>query len=433
VMTSRFGEAMGFAGEARSEASAAAVEEVSTRALIFMGMAESGRGGPTGLLHLARARREGERAEGAARRNETLAIIHESHVMLALGRPEEAAACAREGAARAAELGLPDHELVLAGNLGEALAAMGRLAEARQQIEGAAAGWLEHARETPTPADPGLAWLVLAEGRIDEALERYRALASVATSESPLFEQLSPVATGHALAALAAGAEREAGEALAGALAAREATDDQLTSIPLLAVAAEVRSLAEGDEHVGALAAMEAAGAPLAAPFRAYAEGHLARRRGERSPAARLRAAAAAFDDMGMRWWGARARLAAGAADANTSRGGDDLLAARRAFREMGATGWSRRAEARLRAIGRRVPTRGPGQPPATSALSARELEVLDHVALGLRNRDIGERLFISERTVARHLVQIYAKLGVSTRTAAVRAGRERGLLSAGA
>ena len=55
---------------------------------------------------------------------------------------------------------------------------------------------------------------------------------------------------------------------------------------------------------------------------------------------------------------------------------------------------------------------------------------MLAQLALGLRNRDIGARLFISERTVARHLVQINAKLGVSNRTAAVRAARERGLLS---
>jgi DNA-binding NarL/FixJ family response regulator len=96
----------------------------------------------------------------------------------------------------------------------------------------------------------------------------------------------------------------------------------------------------------------------------------------------------------------------------------------------MGAVGWQRRVEARLRAIGRRIPTRG-AEPAAPGAeLSAREQEVLDLLALGLRNRDIGERLFISERTVARHLVQIYAKLGVSTRTAAVRVGRERGLLA---
>jgi DNA-binding CsgD family transcriptional regulator len=50
--------------------------------------------------------------------------------------------------------------------------------------------------------------------------------------------------------------------------------------------------------------------------------------------------------------------------------------------------------------------------------------------SLGLRNRDIGERLFISERTVARHLVQINAKLGVTNRTAAVRVAQEMGLLS---
>ena len=55
---------------------------------------------------------------------------------------------------------------------------------------------------------------------------------------------------------------------------------------------------------------------------------------------------------------------------------------------------------------------------------------MLAELALGLRNRDIGERLFISERTVARHLVQINAKLGVSNRTAAVRVAQEMGLLS---
>ena len=46
VMSSRFAEAMALAGEARAEASAAGADETSTRALIFMGMAESGRSGP---------------------------------------------------------------------------------------------------------------------------------------------------------------------------------------------------------------------------------------------------------------------------------------------------------------------------------------------------------------------------------------------------
>ena len=51
--------------------------------------------------------------------------------------------------------------------------------------------------------------------------------------------------------------------------------------------------------------------------------------------------------------------------------------------------------------------------------LTARELEVLRLVASGLSNRDIAKELVISEHTVARHLQNIFAKLGVSSRTAA--------------
>ena len=54
------------------------------------------------------------------------------------------------------------------------------------------------------------------------------------------------------------------------------------------------------------------------------------------------------------------------------------------------------------------------------SELSARELEVLNLVIQGLRNREIGERLFISEVTVKAHLRRVYAKLGVKSRTEAV-------------
>jgi DNA-binding CsgD family transcriptional regulator len=56
---------------------------------------------------------------------------------------------------------------------------------------------------------------------------------------------------------------------------------------------------------------------------------------------------------------------------------------------------------------------------PAPHGLSARELEVLRHVAAGKTNRQIAEELVVSEHTVARHLQNIFAKLGVSSRTGA--------------
>jgi DNA-binding CsgD family transcriptional regulator len=58
--------------------------------------------------------------------------------------------------------------------------------------------------------------------------------------------------------------------------------------------------------------------------------------------------------------------------------------------------------------------------------LTDRETEVLTEVAAGLRNREIAQALWISPGTVRRHLDNIYAKLGVHTRTAAVRAAHER-------
>ncbi|GAB2459869.1 response regulator [Streptosporangium sandarakinum] len=63
------------------------------------------------------------------------------------------------------------------------------------------------------------------------------------------------------------------------------------------------------------------------------------------------------------------------------------------------------------------------------TTLSPRELEVLTQVADGLSNREISRRLFLSETTVKTHLVRIYAKLGVDSRTAAVAAATRRGLI----
>ncbi|GGU18407.1 response regulator [Streptomyces violascens] len=62
-------------------------------------------------------------------------------------------------------------------------------------------------------------------------------------------------------------------------------------------------------------------------------------------------------------------------------------------------------------------------------ALTRRELEVLQLVGDGLSNQQISKQLFLSQATVKSHLVHIYAKLGVDSRTAAVAAASARRLI----
>jgi DNA-binding NarL/FixJ family response regulator len=66
---------------------------------------------------------------------------------------------------------------------------------------------------------------------------------------------------------------------------------------------------------------------------------------------------------------------------------------------------------------------------PAEEKLSSRELEVLQLVAEGASNSDIAGRLHISQATVKSHLINIFGKLGVSDRTAAVTVALQRGNL----
>jgi len=62
-------------------------------------------------------------------------------------------------------------------------------------------------------------------------------------------------------------------------------------------------------------------------------------------------------------------------------------------------------------------------------ALSEREIELLQALQTGASNREIAERLFISQATVKTHLIHIYSKLGVDNRTAAVDAARQRRII----
>lgn len=127
-----------------------------------------------------------------------------------------------------------------------------------------------------------------------------------------------------------------------------------------------------------------------------------------------LRRALIVLQELGARYEIARVRVQVGLAcralgDEDTAR--LELAAARRDFRTLGALPDLTRIATLMPDVDeRQVETHG---------LTAREIEVLRRVAVGKTNREIAAELFISEFTVARHVQNIFAKLSVSSRTAA--------------
>lgn len=95
----------------------------------------------------------------------------------------------------------------------------------------------------------------------------------------------------------------------------------------------------------------------------------------------------------------------------------DELATARSTFDRLGAAVDARRLT-EDGAAGRQLP----------AGLTEREAEVLGHVASGRTNREVAEALVLSEKTIARHLSNIFTKLGVSTRTEAAAVAFEHGL-----
>ncbi len=82
-------------------------------------------------------------------------------------------------------------------------------------------------------------------------------------------------------------------------------------------------------------------------------------------------------------------------------------------FDALGAKRWSERARQELRATGERI---GPRTPDARDRLTAQELQIAELAAAGLSNREIGERLFLSHRTIGSHLYRIFPKLEITAR-----------------
>jgi DNA-binding CsgD family transcriptional regulator len=191
-----------------------------------------------------------------------------------------------------------------------------------------------------------------------------------------------------------------------------------------------VGAVLEADEGVAARpppATLSKIAADLGTPFphavAVHATGAVLLAAGDpRAALASLRRAWTAWQELQAPYEAARARVLIGLAhralgDSDTAE--LELDAACRVFRQLGAAPELARLEARSA-------TAPPG---AAGGLTAREVQVLRLVAAGKSNRAIAADLAISKHTVARHVQNIFAKLDVSSRSAATAFAFEHGLL----
>jgi DNA-binding NarL/FixJ family response regulator len=205
---------------------------------------------------------------------------------------------------------------------------------------------------------------------------------------------------------------------------------DPPTRARLLEPAVEI-ALAAGDAETARRAADElgelavSLSAPLLAAMAARADGAVLLEAGQAERALGiLRSAWSAWQSLGAPYEAARVRvLIARACRAleDEDAAAMELEAARRAFSELGAAP----DVAAVDALARSWST------PVAGGLTARELEVLRLVASGRTNRAIASDLVLSEKTVARHVANIFTKLGLSSRAAATAYAYEHDLVRA--
>lgn len=270
-------------------------------------------------------------------------------------------------------------------SIGAAFYQLGELHRLRGESARAEAAY-RRASEAGRDPQPGLAQLRLAQGQIDVARTAIsRAIEE--TRHGAVRTRMLPAAVDIFLAAGDVPAARATVDELAGVAAG-------LDSPFLRAVAAQAAGavlLAEGDAR-GALAAL-------------------------RSATATWRDLEAPYDD-------ARARVLIGLAcralaDADSAE--LELDAARQIFQRLGAAPDHERVSGLVRA----------SAPRPAGGLTSRELQVLGLVATGRTNRAIADQLGISEKTVARHVSNIFVKLDVTSRAAATAYAYQQGLVPA--
>jgi DNA-binding NarL/FixJ family response regulator len=265
-----------------------------------------------------------------------------------------------------------DLEGVHVGTVAEAHYEVGELRRLRGDLAGAEDGF-RRARELGRDPQPGLALVRLAQGKAHQAALSVRAALAERAGD-----RLGRVRLLAGLVEISlAGGEIEAARA----------------------AAAELRGTADSMQSSGLHALAEQAyGAVLLADGNA---GEALRQL--RAASRRWREINARYDDARTRLLLAQAYRALGDDDAATL----ELDAARATFDHLGAALDLRRTE-QLR-----------GTAPRPDGLTRREVEVLQLVATGKSNREVAADLYLSEKTVARHVANIFTKLGLSSRAAA--------------
>jgi DNA-binding CsgD family transcriptional regulator len=268
------------------------------------------------------------------------------------------------------------------------------------------------------PGVVGMAFYQLAElhrlgGEFAKAEEAYRQASQRGRTPQP----------GLALLRLAQG---QVGAATAAIRTALDQAQDRATRSRVLAALVEI-VLAAGDVPAARAAADELAmiaadvNAPLLHAITGHAQGAVLLAEGDaRAALPTLRHAWTAWQEMEAPYEAARVRVLVGLAcrqlgDKDTA--AMELDAARWVFHELGAALELARVEQLSAAA-----------PKAAGGLSAREAQVLALVAAGNSNRAIAAELFLSEKTVERHVSNILTKLGVGSRTAAAAYAFEHGI-----
>ncbi len=282
---------------------------------------------------------------------------------------------------------------------------------------------IAYERLSQPPPEPAVAEAIYQQGDLHRLRGEFDAADKAYRKANQQGRQPEP---GRARLRLAQG---EPGAALAMIRRAIDETQDRLGRAHLLEAGVEI-ALAAGDGSAGHAASAElsemagSSRAPLLRAMSTRAEGAVALADGDAAAAvATLRRAWSQWRDLEAPYEAARVRVLLG--QACRALGDEDTASmefetARQVFLELGAAPDVERVDAMSQP---RVASAG-----GRGGLTAREVEVLQLVAAGMTNRAIAERLVISEKTVARHVSNIFTKLDLSSRSAATAYAYEHGL-----